>query len=246
MEKNAVHQAARVICNTGRLAEDFRSCYPNLPPEHFIPITNGYDPDDFEQLPSPSRDNQNSDMVIAYAGSLYGARNPQPLFQALGALLQRKEASAAACRLRFIGTKLDEQIRQQAREFGVEEQVEILPPVPRSECLQQLGQAQVLLLIQPEAPLQVPAKVFEYLQIRRPILTLAGKGATQEMIDRTGAGIVVDPEDVEGLSQALLQLLKKHQEGTLLEDQAERDFSALHFRNLTGQLAGVLDEVSHS
>lgn len=244
MERKAVHQAARVICNTNGLRDDFRSSYPDLSPDHFTTITNGYDPDDFQQIPPSTQANQNSEMLIAYAGNLYGARNPQPLFQALRNLLDQGEESAADCRIRFIGTRVEDRIRHQAESVGVAEQVEFLPSLPHAECLQRLAEAQVLLLMQPEAHLQVPAKVFEYMQLRRPILTLAGKGATQEIVDQTGAGVVIDPSDIDGLTRALSEMLRNHRQGTLLKDQAERDYSSLHFRTLAGRLAEVLDEVS--
>jgi hypothetical protein len=51
------------------------------------------------------------------------------------------------------------------------------------------------------------AKVFEYIAAERPILAaVPPDGAAADLIRETGTGVVVAPEDVEGLRDALVRL----------------------------------------
>lgn len=244
MERRVVKTASRIICNTENLRLSYQRLYDQYPPEHFAAITNGYDPEDYAGIDFTASRENGQGMTIAYAGNLYGARNPEPLFRSLRILLDQGDRQAESCRIMFIGTKVEGSIRRQAESHGIGNQVEFIKPLPRQDCLKRLAHADVLLLLQPEAHLQIPAKVFEYLQLRRPILTIAGKGATQELIEQTGAGVVVDSDDVDGLTQALSGFLKKHAGGNLLDGLAERDYRWLEFPSLAGQLAEHLNQVT--
>jgi hypothetical protein len=51
------------------------------------------------------------------------------------------------------------------------------------------------------------AKVFEYLAAERPILAAVPlDGAAADLVRETGAGVVVAPDDVDGLRDALVRL----------------------------------------
>jgi glycosyltransferase involved in cell wall biosynthesis len=45
----------------------------------------------------------------------------------------------------------------------------------------------------------VPAKLFEYLRVGRPVLAVVPDGATAEILRDTGGGWVVDPADASAL-----------------------------------------------
>ena len=59
-------------------------------------------------------------------------------------------------------------------------------------------------------------KVFEYLAAERPILAVVPPdGAAAELIRETGAGVVVAPEDVAGIREALQGLHARWRAGDL-------------------------------
>lgn len=246
MENQVMHRSARVICNTDPLAERYRERYSDLDSGRFVTITNGFDPDDYGNLPLDPTGKPNDDMILAYAGNLYGDRDPGPLFQALSRFHAEADAGISRCRLIFIGTTAEDRIRRQAEEAGIAEKVEFVPPVSREECLHRLANADVLLLMQPGAELQIPAKLFEYLQLRKPILTLAGEGATRRMIQSTGAGIAITPGDAEAICNALKLWAGWHKTGTLTGRFTAQNIEALNFSSLTGRLADLLNEVAFS
>jgi glycosyltransferase involved in cell wall biosynthesis len=54
--------------------------------------------------------------------------------------------------------------------------------------------------------LQVPAKVYEYLRLGRPMLALVSGGAVAELLGQTHGGVVVAPDDIEGIARRLGEL----------------------------------------
>jgi glycosyltransferase involved in cell wall biosynthesis len=59
-------------------------------------------------------------------------------------------------------------------------------------------------------------KVFEYIAAERPILAVVPPdGAAAQLIRDTGAGVVVAPDDVDGMAEALRDLHAKWRDGTL-------------------------------
>ena len=73
-------------------------------------------------------------------------------------------------------------------------------------------------------------KVFEYLAAERPILAVVPPdGAAAELLRETGAGVVVGPDDVEGIARELAALQDAWRagalDGTPLSDEWKRKLS---------------------
>jgi hypothetical protein len=59
-------------------------------------------------------------------------------------------------------------------------------------------------------------KIFEYLAAERPILAaVPPDGAAADLVRETGAGVVVAPDDVNGIREALLGLHARWRAGKL-------------------------------
>jgi glycosyltransferase involved in cell wall biosynthesis len=92
--------------------------------------------------------------------------------------------------------------------------------VPRREALALQRDSEALLLLVPEANGRgravLTAKLFEYLAARRPIVAaVPPDGEAAELVRSAGAGIVVPPEDVPGITAALAELEQRWRAGTL-------------------------------
>ena len=79
--------------------------------------------------------------------------------------------------------------------------MEFLPRVPYGAALAALSEAGVLLLLQASANTVdlVPAKLFEYLRVGRPVLAMVPDGATGEVLRDVGGGWIVNPADSDVL-----------------------------------------------
>lgn len=230
LERSIVKGAALVTANTAPLKEEFLSRYRDQPPSKFVVLTNGFDPEDFDHLePLPAPDEgeaQKARLVLAHAGFLYGKRDPAPLLEALDYLV-----SSGRCRvsdflfLQMGNVQLDYDFHERYRELIARDVVRDLGHFPFSVCLKELQRADVLLLIQPGTKTQVPSKLYDYLCINRPILTITPPdGALGKMITEHGFGDLFDQGDVYGIARRLEEMLvQKRSCGALFADYPQRD-----------------------
>src|SRR5690606_22774240 len=88
-------------------------------------------------------------------------------------------------------------------------------------------------------------KLYEYLAARRPILALAEpSGETAAVLRQTPAGIVVSPDDEDGLRQALATLVKGGRR-RIESDPAIYD-GALRAAEIAAILHTVVQEAAHA
>jgi glycosyltransferase involved in cell wall biosynthesis len=125
--------------------------------------------------------------------------------------------------------------------------VEFVSRVDYQECLRQMAESDLLLLLQAsdDTTSLVPAKLYEYLRVQRPVLALVRPGAATEVIDSTGGGWCCDPRDSGALERTLRDIVELWKSERLAQQIADagalRKFDR---RALTGQLASILDRVS--
>jgi glycosyltransferase involved in cell wall biosynthesis len=184
-------------------------------------IPNGSDFDDFAGLEYKPGDR----FRITHTGSFFGKRNPRAFLTALA------ETGLDDVVARFVGD-FRATDREWVRELDLGDRLELLDYLPHRRALELQRDSEANLLLLPEAGERgrvVPSgKVFEYLAAERPILAaVPPDGAAAELVRETGSGIVVAPDDVKGLREALLGLharwrAGKLQDGHLTDEQRRR------------------------
>jgi glycosyltransferase involved in cell wall biosynthesis len=212
IERMVVNSADRVILNTSHLHKDFCAYYRNVDPEKFLTIPNGIDVDDFCGLDGEKSSADR--FVVTHGGSLYRKRDPRPFLQAVSELVRDKAIAESDLLVRFLGSvdsKFD--MHGWVREHNLESMVRIEAAVAHDQYLKELSSSDVLLLIQPDTDLQVPSKLFEYMAVGKPVLALAHSGATADIVEEYGNGMVVRPYDVGAIKNAVIKLLKVERSG---------------------------------
>jgi glycosyltransferase involved in cell wall biosynthesis len=210
------HLVARLIANradavvavSGAIAAEVNERSPSGP---VVTIPNGSDFDDFAGIERHPSDR----FRITHAGSFFGKRDPRPFLTAL------KASGLDDAVVRFLGDFRSSD-REWADQLALGDRLELIPYAPRRKSLELQRDSELLLLLIPEAGGRgkgvLSGKVFEYLAAERPILALVPPdGAAAELIRNANAGVVVAPEDVEGIAAALRDLYGRWREG-LLED----------------------------
>jgi glycosyltransferase involved in cell wall biosynthesis len=199
-------QADAIVAASDAIADEARALHPK---GKVATIANGCDFDDFAGLEHHDADR----LRITHAGSFHGKRDPKPFLRALA------ESGLEDVVVRFAGD-LRAADREYAEELGLGERVELLGYVSRRHSLELQRDSEALLLLIPESGGRgravVTGKIFEYLAAERPILAaVPPDGAAAELVRETGSGIVVSPDDVDGLREALLGLHRRWREGSL-------------------------------
>jgi len=204
LEKKVIESSDVVITNTIALREEFIRRFPLQPPEKFIALLNGYDPDDFPIVSAKAKSPADL-FVLAHTGFLYGRRDPRNFLEALALFLKRSRVDREKISVVFVGSvELPYDLSRYLNSCGLEHVVTLVPHLPYQESLQHLINASALLLLQPGTETQVPSKLFEYVALGKPILAISPRqGATSTLVAEEGIGQPVDPDDIESIAAAL-------------------------------------------
>ena len=139
--------------------------------------------------------------TISHFGSMPFARNPLILWKALNTLLESNQELQKHLRIQLIGT-VDYQVLESAKEHGLENYLELVPPVKHSESIRMQRTTQLLLLVANNTGNVkgiLTGKFFEYLGAKRPILSIGTKGSDLETaVNHTKSGFFADYEDLQG------------------------------------------------
>jgi glycosyltransferase involved in cell wall biosynthesis len=204
--KLVASQADAITCVSEAIADEIRARSPRGP---VTTIANGSDFDDFAGL-----ERQPSERFrLTHAGSFFGKRDPRPFLTAL------KQSGLDDITVRFLGDFRSAD-REWAETLELGDRLELIPYASRRRSLELQRDSEALLLLIPDAGGRgkgvLSGKVFEYLAAERPILAIVPPdGAAAELIRDAGAGIVVAPDDVDGIASALSDLHKRWRDGTL-------------------------------
>jgi glycosyltransferase involved in cell wall biosynthesis len=244
LEKLAVRDAAHLIFTASSAIKMYLERYPELSPARCSLILNGYDEEDFRHVvASPARTNRPFRLV--HMGLLYPSeRDPRPFFQALSQLQKDGALDASQVQIELRASGFDSTYEPMIRDHGLENLVRLLPPLPYREALQDSANADGLLLFQAaNCDHQIPAKIFEYLRLAKPILALTSHtGDTAALLRETGGSTIVDIADWQAIHRALPEFLKAVE--TLSHAGPEPDLVKRYSRREQARaLARLLDEV---
>lgn len=170
------------------------------------------------------------------------------LFRGIARFKEKYPDMAGLLQVDIWGNIADEN-KKQVKELGIEDIVSIEGYMERAASRAKLDACDALFLPLELAkpgykPLIIPGKVFEYLQAGKPVLTIGQDSDAMDIMQRSGLGVVHQPEDVEGIADSLRQLILDRQRLAELYRVDEAYIAQFDFRNLAGQLAGIFVELS--
>ena len=226
------------------ITKDALDKYPDLPPEKFHHLPNGYDSADMPDV--DPRDRTDERFTVTYTGSMYGRRNPEAFLRAVEMLVHRGDVDRERIRLRFIGRFGDEVLAMFARS-DLGNAIEVVGYMAHTESIRQLLLADALLLVVDEyegSDDVVPGKVYEYVGSGRPVLAVAPeRSAIADLIAETRGGFVAHQSNVAGIADAFLKLYRAHQTGAPALETNRAAIERYERRNVTGELAALLDQL---
>jgi glycosyltransferase involved in cell wall biosynthesis len=226
LEGDVLREADRTIAVGWTMAAELEA----LGAKHVDVITNGYDPAD---VPSPAAPVDEA-FSLVHVGSLTATRNAPGLWKALALLCAQDPVFAAKLKLRFVGA-VDHTVLASIAEAGLSEKVERVGPVSHAEAMRHMQRARVLLLLLNDtanAKGILTSKLFEYLSVGRPLLSIGPKDGDVARV--LGAERIVERGQEELSLSAIRALFER-------VDAAAGVANAQYSRPaLTGQLVEVL------
>jgi len=232
VEESLVRESAARVLNTPSMRDWFEESFPQAPSAKNFVIPNGFDAAPSTHAPAPD-----GPIRIVHAGEVYGSRSLVPLLRALEHLSQRHRERPI--HVTTYGA-LPPAEWQRIRDAGLDRFIDEQPRIPFAELFAVLQRAHVLLaVVSNHMTYSVPYKIYDYMAAGRPILALAPREASlHELLADSGAGLCVEPEDIDGIAQAL--------EKTLFSDvtQARTGIDHFHWSNLAQEYATVLEGIA--
>jgi len=245
--RRIVQHADQVIAMSDGNAEDIRTHFSPTAERKVWGIPNGFDEDDFRNLPERSTASAADQCVLLHMGTVYGTSYGQ-FFHALAGLLSERVAIRGKLRVDFIGYPTPN-CRRLVDELGLEDTVQFLGFRSHPEALQAMIDANVLLLFLGGEKIlnqQYPGKVFEYLRTKHMILTLGAQGEIVDTVLASGCGMTARYDDTGAITDALGQLYDRWQSGELETTPNEDVINQFEYRNLTERLVRVLETARKS
>lgn len=240
LEKKTLSHADGLVTVSEPWANFLRNRHRRVP---VFSILNGFDP---AELASGSQ-SLTPCFSITYTGILYqGRRDPTLLFEALQELLAERVIPREELRVRFY-CPIEPWLTALVERYGLQDVVELHGVISRAEALKKQKESRLLLLLGMSVASDsgcYPAKVFEYLAARRPILALGGlKGTVTQLMEETQAGahLFGKPELRACLAEAYRQYREKGDVAYRAKQAAVEQYTQVA---MAGRFATLLDSLS--
>lgn len=249
-EQRTLRDAARIVFTT---PSALRACAERYPQAHtegrLALIENGYDDFAFTHLPAPAP-SAGRPLVFVHSGLLYtDGRNPTPFFTALARLRESGTLSPADVRIVLRASGSEAEYAPELERLRIADLVTLAPPVSNRAALEEQARADALILFQgARFDRQIPAKLYEYLRIGRPILALVSEtGDTARLLQRTGGAKPILIDDADAITSQLLEFvdaLRRGNQATVPLADVTRYSRASGTRTLA-QLLGQVIQPEH-
>ena len=247
IEYRTLKHCERAVFTTPGTLQMYAERYPEIPRSRLSIIENGYDESSFagvDQAREPGP--PGAPVVLVHSGAVYPLyRDPRSFFAALSELLGNGGIKRGELRIVLRATGFDDFLRGLIAQYGIGDVVTLEAALPYRAALAEMLAADGLLLLQAAiCNHQVPAKLYEYLRARRPILGLTDPaGDTAATLRSAGIDTIARLESQKEISLALMRFLD------LLRQRrapvaGEAAVAAASRRSRTSELARVLDAVS--
>ena len=244
IERNMARDAKRVVFTAPGAAAMYAERYPETPKERWTVIQNGYDERSFQTAEAQERND--GKLRLVHAGILYPLeRDPTAFYGALADLKESGTVSGESLAIVLRATGHDEHHAKLIGQFGIDDLVELAPSKPYRFALGEMLASDGLLLFQASnCNHQIPAKVYEYIRARRPVLALTDPvGDTAGVVRGAGLDTIAPLDDRAAIRDMLGRFIDdvKAERATLPTDEVVASHSRAARTEL---LAKLLDEVT--
>jgi glycosyltransferase involved in cell wall biosynthesis len=247
MERAVIAGADAVIFISEGMRQLIMKKYPREWLGKSFVVSQCYDPELVSSAKDYKTELGGDKFTLTFTGMLYGGlRSLTPLFQAIRNILNKYPDIYRHMAIQIVGGVRDTH-RRLIREFGIEDMVSVVGTVPYLESLAYMAKADVLLSLDSPSRGSImlhPSKVAEYLGFKKPILAITPLDAGWVPVIRRLGGIVVSPEDIDGIEKAIMTLYQDYNQGNLSKySYSDKDIEAYNAINAVGNLAQIFDWV---
>lgn len=209
IERKAVKHGSQLIFTARSTIEMYRKRYPQLAADKCMLLSNGYDEEDFEWVgqAEPTHEAISGRATrLLHLGLIYPSeRDPRPFFRAVAQLKKEQALTAADVVIDLRASGFEDYYSKIIAELGIGDMIRLLPAIPYPQAIRDAAGSDGLLIFQAaNCDHQIPAKAYEYLRLRKPILALTSDtGDTTALFREAGGATIVDLSDEGAIFKAL-------------------------------------------
>lgn len=246
IEQQAMRRSAAVVCTTPGALRTLKERHPGTAAHRLHLIENGYDEAAFGSPRPHDPYDPKHPLFLLHSGLIYPSeRDPRQLFVALARLQHDGMIDRQRLRLVLRAGGHDDYLRALLAEYpGLDGMVVLAPPLPYGEALAEMQDADGLLLLQAAScNSQIPAKLYEYLRARRPVLALTDPaGDSAATLRAAGVGTIARLDRADDIARVVLHFIDLCRAGTAAVASAE--VLTRHARSArTRELATLFDHI---
>jgi hypothetical protein len=209
--------------------------FPKLPAERRVLIENGFDEETFRRAEqsnaTPSSATQapgnahtvapdsrrSKPITLLHSGIIYRSeRDPTQFFAAIAALKKQGQVDANRLQIVLRASGSESNYVGDLQRLDIADIVRLEPAIDYMAALREMLTVDGLLILQAaNCNAQVPAKLYEYLRARRPILALTDPaGDTARTLQMAGTGLIARLDNTAEIAAALLKFLAEIESDT--------------------------------
>lgn len=244
IEQHTVGAARWSVFTTPGAARVYENRYPRFAPNIRV-LPNGYDEASFATLEGVTCEPLTPGATtLLHSGVVYPSeRDPTCLFEALERLVSAGKFGQGRLKVRFRASGNDAMLNELARRHRLQAVVEVLAPTEYRHALAEMLRADGLLILQAaNCNEQIPAKLYEYLRSRRPILALTDpSGDTAGAVRSVGIGAIARLDSTDDIAVALHEFVEAIEQGRAVLPETSA-VARLERREQARDLASLLED----
>jgi glycosyltransferase involved in cell wall biosynthesis len=203
-----------IVPATDFIAQRFKKYNKNVEAVQNFPILN-----EFIRSGKNLEDKKSPENYIAYIGGITKIRGIEEMVKAVEMANEKINVKL------LLGGKFDnENLRREMENLPGWRYVEYLGWLDRKEVGEVLSKAKagfVTLHPKPRYKVSLPVKMFEYMSAGVPVIA-SNFPLWREIIEGNRCGIIVDPLNIEEISQAIVELVKSNDENTKMGENGRK------------------------
>ena len=243
LEDLMLHYSDYNLTTSDLMTKLFRENYPEIA-NRFCTITNCYD-EELQYVNEIESVNYqlNRKYRIVHTGFFYSRRKPTNFLKALIELVKKYPNLQDKIEVLLVGG-MSTSIKEEILNINGIRLIDFrsIGTVSYRESMQYICSADLLLVIngtEKKDNIFIPAKIFDYIAARKPVLFIGYKGSASEIIERGNLGAAREHEDIDGIGRDIFRIYNKWKESQPFDPNTQY-LSMYYSGNVVRILAGIL------
>ena len=236
LERDVIEQSDRVLVVGKTMKEEFYS----LGGDKIHVLPNGFD----NEIDESELIDLDDKFSVAHVGSMNADRNPKYLWDAFRECINENPEINEYLQIKLAGT-VSQEVFDSLEFYGLDKYIYHEKYLNHKDVIKFQKSSQVLLLVlnnTPNAKGIVTGKFFEYLNAKRPILTVGPEdGDLAEILQETQSGIIVDYTKKNEMKVLIKNYFEDFKSGKIKINS--KNIEQYSRRNITSKLADVLNSL---